>query len=256
MSWTLVLWGCAVTALATSLGAIPALILRFLSQRSQNLLLGFSAGIMLAATSFSLIQPSLELSIEFYSSEVVGSTLTGLSMLVGALFLFLCNQYIPHEHFTSGREGGFSGVELKRIWLFVFAIALHNLPEGLAVGSGVGSHDFKLAIPIMVGIGLQDLPEGFIVAAALLSVGYSKAESIGVAVVTGILEALAAVVGFLITSIVATLLPFALAFAGGAMLYVVVDEMVPEMKLRGPMGEASAGLLFGYVLMMIMDISL
>lgn len=256
MDLNLLFWGCAVTALATSLGALPAIMLRFLSPRSQNLLLGFSAGVMLAATSFSLIQPSLELAMLNNDDKLVGAVLTGGSLLFGALLLYICNRFIPHEHFTSGREGGFTGVQLKRIWLFVFAIALHNLPEGLAVGSGVGSHDFKLALPILVGIGLQDVPEGFVVAAALLSVGYSKWESVGVAVLTGILEAVAALIGFLVTSLAAALLPFALAFAGGAMLYVVVDEMVPEMKQRGPMGEASAGLLVGYVLMMIMDVSL
>lgn len=257
INWSLVLIGSGVTALATSVGALPTLILHRLSARANNFLLGFSAGVMLSASSFSLIIPAMEMATKQSGGDKVsGALLASTAILVGALFLFLCNRYIPHEHFEHGREGAFSGIQLKRIWLFVFAVALHNFPEGLAVGSAVSTDDLKLAMPVLVGIGLQDLPEGFVVAAALRSVGYSAWKSIGVAVLTGIFEALAALVGFLVTSNLASLLPWALAFAGGAMLYVVINEMIPEMKENRGMEEASAGLILGFVLMMFLDTAL
>lgn len=256
MNWQLVFLGSAVAAFATSLGALPALGLRHLSSHTNNILMGFSAGIMLSASSFSLIIPSLELAGAQTKSQAAGAIFVAFMILLGGLFLFLCDRWIPHEHFISGREGGPSTVQLRRIWLFVFAIALHNFPEGLAIGSGVGSQDFKLALPIVIGIGLQDLPEGFVVAAALGSVGYGKWESLFVAIITGIVEAIAALAGFIATAIVQPVLPWMLAFAGGAMLYVVIEEMIPEIQRKRIASEATAAILVGFVLMMILDVAL
>lgn len=256
MDWQLVFLGTIVTLGATSFGALPALLLKHLSSRTNNVLMGFSAGVMLSASSFSLIIPSLQFAAEQMNSKLLGSLVTASMILFGALFLFLCDKLIPHEHFVSGREGGHSSVQLKRIWLFVLAITIHNFPEGLAVGSGIGSQSFKVAIPIVTGIGLQDLPEGFVVAAALMSVGYSRRESIFAAVVTGVVEAIAALFGFLATTFFSPLLPWMLAFAGGAMLYVVVEEIIPEIQSKKISSDASAGLLSGYVLMMILDVAL
>lgn len=255
MNWQLLVLGSVVTACATSLGAIPALFLHHLSSRMNNVLMGFSAGVMLSASSFSLIIPALGLSANQMQSKFGGASLVGLCVLLGAYFLFICNKVVPHEHFLSGRDGSFSSVQLKRIWLFVFAITLHNFPEGLAVGSGVGSQSFEIALPIVAGIGLQDFPEGFIVAAALMSVGYSKWQSVGVAVLTGLVEAFAAVLGFAATSFFQPLLPGLLAFAGGAMIYVVVEEMIPEIQGKKMASDASGGLIFGFVLMMILDVA-
>lgn len=255
MNWHLMILASAVTALATGIGALPALALRYVSERSKNILMGFSAGIMLAASAFSLIIPALDLSGDQNGGKFLGATIVGVFVLAGALFLYLCNRFVPHEHFVAGREGG-SALQLKRIWLFVFAIALHNFPEGLAVGSGVGSQDFSIALPILAGIGLQDLPEGFVVAAALLSVNYSARESLFVAIITGVVEALAAVLGFIATSFFQPLLPWLLAFAGGAMIYVVVEEMIPEIQEKKVASDASAGLLVGFVVMMVLDVAL
>lgn len=256
MNWQLVFIGSAVTLFSTSLGAIPAIWLRHLSDRTNNALMGFSAGIMLSASSFSLIIPALGLAAIQSGSKFGGASITGFMVLAGALFLYLCNRFVPHEHFVSGREGLSSAVNLKRIWLFVLAITLHNFPEGLAVGSGVGSQSFDLALPIVAGIGLQDLPEGFVVAAALMSAGYSRPESVFVAVITGVVEAFAALLGFVATSFFHPLLPWMLAFAGGAMIYVVVEEMIPEIQRKKTAHEASAGLVLGFVLMMILDVAL
>lgn len=251
----LALLGSLVTILSTSLGAIPALAARRVSERTQDTLMGFSAGIMLAASSFSLINPALRLSAESHG-RMNGSLLVGLCMLLGAVFLHLCNRLVPHEHFFTGREGGPSGVHLKRIWLFVLAITLHNFPEGLAVGTGVGSQSLSLALPILVGIGLQDLPEGFVVAMALLTVGYSSRQAIGVAVLTGLVEGFAALLGYWAVVEMSSVLPWALALAGGAMLYVVSDEMIPESHHKEHAKEATAGLMVGFVLMMILDSAL
>lgn len=256
MNWQLIFLGSAVTAFSTSLGALPALGLRSLSSHTNNIMMGFSAGVMLSASAFSLIAPALQLSETQLGGKSTGAIFVGLTILLGAFFLYICNRLIPHEHFVSGREGGATSLQLKRIWLFVLAVALHNFPEGLAVGSSVGSQSFSLAMPIMIGIGLQDFPEGFVVAAALMSVGYSRRESIFVAVITGVVEAIAALFGFLATSFFSPLLPWLLAFAGGAMIYVVVEEMIPEIQSKKISSEVSAGLLLGFVLMMVLDITL
>lgn len=255
MNWNLVILGSAVTLLATSLGAIPAFFLRYLSPRANNIFMGFSAGIMLAASSFSLINPALDLAAVQLGNKIISASCMGAMILSGALLLYLCDKLIPHEHFVSGREGGSSDIHLKRIWLFVLAITIHNFPEGLAVGSGLGSQSFTLALPIVFGIGLQDLPEGFVVAAALIGVGYSRKKSFYIAVITGVVESIAALFGFMATTIFNPLLPWLLAFAGGAMLYVVVDEVIPEIQSKRILSNASAGLLFGYVLMMILDVA-
>jgi len=252
----LALVGSAVTLLSTSLGALPTFFTKHVSQRTQDVLLGFSAGVMLAATCFSLLNPALRLASGGTGSKFFGGLGVAASMIAGALFLHLCNKLIPHEHFVRGREGGPPSVQLKRIWLFVLAITLHNFPEGLAVGSGAGSLDPTLAAPIMTGIALQDVPEGFVVAVALIGVQYTRAQALLVTVITGVVEALAALIGFAATSQAQSVLPWALALSGGAMLYVVVDEMIPESQRKEFAKEATAGLMLGFVLMMFLDTSL
>lgn len=248
--------GSAVTALATSAGALPALFIHRVSLKTQDTLMGFSSGVMLAASTFSLIIPAIEMLNTAGTNSLQSVTLVGLTVLLGGFFLFLCNRLVPHEHFGTGREGGPTQLTLKRIWLFVFAIALHNFPEGLAVGSGTASQSLEIALPILFGIGLQDIPEGFVVAMALISVQYKPSTALGVAVITGLIEALAALLGYYATAHVQTLLPWTLAFAGGAMLYVVSDEMIPESHHKEHSTYATAGLMFGFVLMMVLDTAL
>jgi zinc transporter, ZIP family len=251
----LALLGSGVTAVATSIGAIPALAADHVSQKTQDTLMGFSAGVMLAASSFSLINPALKLASDDFT-PLNAAILVGICILTGAGFLHLCNRYVPHEHFFTGREGGPTQIELKRIWLFVFAIALHNFPEGLAVGSGLGSQDLGVALPILTGIALQDMPEGFVVAMALISARYSRGRALWVAVITGIVEALAALLGYVATVEIRKALPWALSFAGGSMLYVVSNEMIPESHQKEYAQYATAGLMGGFVLMMILDTAL
>lgn len=253
---SLALVGSAVTLLSTSIGALPALVTRRISARAQDTLMGFSAGIMLAATCFSLLVPALRLAAEAPRAKTVSGLAVAACVLGGGAFLHLCNRHIPHEHFIKGQEGGPSVKQLRRIWLFVLAITLHNFPEGLAVGAGIGSMDLKLAAPILVGIGLQDAPEGFVVAVALAGVNYTIRQALFVAFLTGVVEAVAALAGFAATSQVQGLLPWALAFSGGAMLYVISDEMIPESHRKDFAAEATAGLMVGFVLMMFLDTAL
>jgi ZIP family zinc transporter len=256
--FNLALLGAAVTLFSTSLGALPAMFTRHVSERTQDVLMGFSAGVMLAATCFSLLAPALRLAVAGTDARVLPGLGVAAFVLCGGLFLHLCNKLIPHEHFVKGREGGgaAAALKLKRIWLFVLAIALHNFPEGLAVGAGTGSLNPALAFPIMTGIGLQDIPEGFVVAVALTGVAYSRRHALFVVVLTGVIEAAAALLGFVATSQAQSVLPWALALAGGAMLYVVSDEMIPESHRKEFAKEATAGLMAGFVLMMFLDTSL
>ena len=253
---SLALIGSAVTLLSTSIGALPTLFTKRISERTQDVLMGFSAGVMLAATCFSLLNPALRLAAERTGTKIMPGLGVAGCVLAGGIFLHVCNKYIPHEHFVKGREGGASGQQLKRIWLFVLAITLHNFPEGLAVGSGVGSLDPNLAVPILVGIGLQDIPEGFVVAVALSGVDYTRAQGLYVAFLTGVVEVLAALLGFVATSQAESVLPWALALSGGAMLYVIRDEMIPESHRKEFAKEATAGLMAGFVLMMFLDTAL
>lgn len=248
--------GSAVTLFSTSLGALPTLFSKRVSARTQDALMGFSAGVMLAATCFSLLNPALRLAVERNNNKMFSGAAVACFVLLGGVFLHACDRYIPHEHFIKGREGGPPSVRLKRIWLFVFAITLHNFPEGLAVGAGVGSLDAAVATPILVGIALQDIPEGFVVALALTGVQYTRWQGLFVAFITGVVEAVAALIGFAATSQAQSVLPWTLALSGGAMLYVISNEMIPESHRKEFAREATAGLMIGFVLMMFLDTSL
>lgn len=243
-----------VTALSTSFGATPALLVAKTGKKFQNAIMGFSAGVMLAATCFSLLLPALDLASAHGAKT--GAFWVGIAVLAGGAFLRILNATIPHEHFEKGREGKVSAKEIKKIWLFVFAITLHNFPEGLAVGSGAGSEDSALAFPIMAGIALQDIPEGFVVAIALIGIGYGSFQALGVAIFSGIVEGLAALLGYFATSSIQTLLPWALAFSGGAMLYVISEEIIPESHRKKNSEYATIGLMLGFVLMMFLDVAL
>ncbi len=236
---------------ATGLGALPVVFFRNISQRVQDALLGFGAGVMLAATSFSLIIPAVEASGRGLFSVISIS----VGMAVGAMFLFLSDKYSPHEHFIKGPEGADPG-RLRRIWLFVIAITLHNFPEGLAVGVGFGGGNITNGTKLAMGIGLQNIPEGLVVAVSLIAEGYSTAYAIFISFLTGLVEPVGGLIGVTIVSISKPLLPWGLAFAAGAMLYVISDEIIPESHRKGFEKEATFGVLLGFIVMMILDITL
>ena len=165
----------------------------------------------------------------------------------------LLNEYLPHEHFTQGREGP-EAASLRRVWLFVFAIAIHNLPEGMAVGVGFGANGLEGGMPLAIGIGLQNIPEGLAVAVALMGEGYSKWRSWSIAALTGLIEPIGGLFGASIVSVSQILLPWGMAFAAGAMLYVISHEIIPETHRCGHQKKATFGLAMGLVIMLFLDV--
>lgn len=252
---TLGLLGGCVAAAATALGALPALIGRSMSQRMSDTMLGFAAGVMLSAAYFSLIIPGIEAAEARHGSLVLAALIAGLGIALGAGFVAWLNAALPHEHFTSGREGA-EGAAMARIWLFVIAITIHNFPEGLSIGVSFGGGDIANGLSVMTGISLQDMPEGLAVAVALIGRGYSRGRAVLVAMMTGLVEPLGSVIGAAAVSVSGALLPWGLTFAAGAMLYIISHEILPETHRSGHQDRATAGLIFGLVLMMILDVTL
>lgn len=249
------LMGGALAATATAVGALPVLMEWHPSRRVHDTMLGFGAGVMLAACAFSLIMPALDTASENTGSTWAGSWTVGAGILLGALSLMLVDRLLPHEHFIKGLEGP-RARQLKRVWLFVIAIALHNVPEGLAIGVSFTSSDVWGSGALAVGISLQDIPEGLVVALAMRGVGYSRGVSAGVAILSGLVEPLMAVIGVLIVTFSTAILPWGLAAAAGAMLFVISHEIIPESHRQGHESCATLGLLVGFVFMMVLDTAL
>lgn len=248
------LTGSFIAGMGTGVGAIPVLVIREISQRVQGAMLGFGAGVMLAATSFSLIVPGLEAATRQTNNNILSGIIVVIGILLGGAFLWYGNQYFPHEHFIKGPEGNFEN--LKRIWLFVIAIAIHNFPEGLAVGVGFGGENIANGIALAIGIGLQNIPEGFVVAVALVTERYSRLTAFGIALFTGLVEPVGGLIGAGVVSVAQPLLPWAMAFAAGAMLFVISDEIIPESHSLGREKEATLGVMLGFVIMMFLDVTL
>lgn len=244
----------AVTAAATAVGALPVLAARTLSRKAQSSMLGFGAGVMLAATAFSLVVPGIESATILAGGRFAAVAIVGLALAVGGLVMLALDRALPHEHFVKGVEGG-RARELKRIWLFVAAIALHNLPEGLAVGVGFGG-SVSNGIPLAFGIAVQNIPEGLVVAVALVAAGYTPWFGAAIAALTGLLEPLGGLLGAGVLGISETMLPWGLGFAAGAMLFVVSHEIIPESHRNGHEQHATLGLIAGFVLMMSLDTAL
>ncbi|MCW3981336.1 MAG: ZIP family metal transporter [Candidatus Bathyarchaeota archaeon] len=231
-----------IAGLATGAGALPVLFTKKVSDRLLDVMLGFSAGVMLAATSFSLIVPAIDL-----SSPLIAA----LGIMLGAFVLHLIDRFIPHLHPTLGAEGPPS--KLSKVWLFVIAITIHNFPEGLAVGVSFGSGNVAEGLVVAMAIGLQNMPEGLAVALPLLREGYSRRKSVWYGTLTGLVEPVGGLLGVALVSIFHPILPWALAFAAGAMLFIVSDEMIPESHRKGFEREATFGLVVGFVIMMLLD---
>ncbi|MCX7855020.1 MAG: ZIP family metal transporter [Anaerolineae bacterium] len=234
--------GTVLTGFATGVGALPVLFTRRVPERALDALLGFAAGVMLAATAFSLIVPAIDLG-------GIGPTVGGI--LIGALFLAFLDHALPHTHFIKGAEGPAS--HLRRVWLLIIAITLHNFPEGLAVGVGFGSGRLSEALALMVAIGLQNMPEGLAVALPLIRERWPRGRALLYAFGSGMAEPIAGLLGVLAVTWMHALLPWGLAFAAGAMLYVVSDEIIPETHSRGFEMEGTWGVIVGFLVMMVLD---
>ncbi len=247
--------GGSIAALATALGTLPVLLSHQFSQRTYDTLLGFGAGVMLAASSFSLIIPALAAAKSQGAGSWAAGGIVGGGILLGGALLLVIDHLMPHEHFVKGLEGR-EAKAMKRVWLFVMAIALHNLPEGLAIGVAYGGSDTVGAAALATGISIQDVPEGLVVALALRGVGYGRWTAAGLGMLSGLIEPIAAVFGAAVIGISAGLLPWGLAAAAGAMLYVISHEIIPESHRQGHERFATCGLLLGFVLMMVLDTAL
>ncbi len=238
-----------LAGLATGVGALPALVFKSVPDKVLNTMLGGAAGVMLAATSFSLIVPGIEYGDQQWPGYGVYIVVFG--MLTGAVFLDRVDKWLPHEHFIMGPEGPSSS--LKRIWLFIIAITIHNFPEGLAVGVGFGAGDVGAGTSLAIGIGLQNMPEGLAVALPLVGLGYSRWRAVGIATLTGLVEPIGGLLGVGAVTVFHPVLPFALAFAAGAMLFVISDEIIPETHSKGKSRLATFGVMVGFVIMMALD---
>jgi len=227
---------------ATGAGALPILFTKKVSDRLLDVMLGFSAGIMLAATSFSLIIPAL---------EIGGVAVAVLGLSLGAVTIHLIDRFTPHLHLVSGVEGPPS--RLSRIWLFMIAMTIHNFPEGMAVGVSFGTGDVASGTIVAMAIGLQNMPEGLAVALPLLRENYSRGKSLWYATLTGLVEPVGGLLGAALVSASSMFLPWGLAFAAGAMLFIVSDEMIPESHRKEFAREATLGLIVGFIVMMFLD---
>ena len=236
---------------ATIIGAIIGFVFRKISHTFSDIVLSFAAGVMLAAAVIGLILPSLE-----YGGEW-GVLITVAGVFAGALCLNLIDKIVPHLHKLAGVDAeNHQNANLSKILLFVTAIAIHNLPEGIAAGVGFGSGDTSQALIIAGGIALQNIPEGMVIIGPMLAAGVAPKRTFVLAMLTGVVEVVGTFIGYFAVNVASAILPFALAFAGGTMLYVISDEMIPETHAHGHQRGATYALLVGFCLMLVCDVLL
>ena len=249
------LLGGGTAAAATALGTLPILFSQNFSKRTYDCFLGFGAGVMLGATAFSLVIPALAASKAAGAHNWSASLTVGAGIMIGATLLLLMGRFISTDGILDTEDARLSH-SMRRAWLFVWAVALHNLPEGLAIGVAYGGIDLSKANSLATGISIQDVPEGLVVALALRTVGYGRVLSAALGMLSGVIEPIAAAAGVALIGVSAGLLPFALAAAAGAMLFVIVNDVVPESQENGNGTWASGALVFGFILMTVLDTAL
>lgn len=234
---------------ATIIGALIGFIFKNISHKFSDIVLSFAAGVMLAAAVIGLILPSLD-----YGGKY-GIITTVIGIIAGAVMLNLIDKLVPHLHKLSGGdiEDHRNNERLNKVILFVLAIGIHNLPEGIAAGVGFGSGNTAEAMLIAGGIALQNVPEGMVIIGPMLAAGIKPKKTFVYALLTGVVEVLGTLIGFFAVSLSEAILPFALAFAGGTMLYVISDEMIPETHAHGAERGATYSLLVGFCLMLVFD---
>ena len=233
---------------ATVIGSLIGFLFRGISHKFSDIVLSFAAGVMLSAAFVGLIMPSIE-----YGGEN-GIWMTILGIFAGAVCLSLIDKLVPHLHKMADKDiEEHDNKNLGKVLLFVMAIAIHNLPEGIAAGVGFGSGDTTQAFLIAGGIALQNIPEGMVIIGPLLAAGVKPGKTFLLAMMTGLVEVVGTLIGYFAVSISTAILPFALAFAGGTMLYVISDEMIPETHAHGSERGATYSLLVGFCLMLVFD---
>lgn len=243
-----------LAGIATGVGAIPVLFVGRLSARAEDIALSLAGGVMLAATMVSLLIPGLEQARARTGSGFGGAAIIASAVMLGAVLVRLLHDRLPHEHATKGREGGAGAAGLQRAWLLVLAIALHNIPEGLAVGVGASAEIAGAALAsdtLALAIAIQNMPEGLVVAIALVTIGMSRWRALMAALASGLVEPVAGAAGAFGTALSLAALPWALGLAAGAMLYVIGNEIVPETHSRGNETAATFALLAGFSAMIL-----
>jgi len=235
---------------ATVIGALLGYLIREVPHKYNDVILGFSAGIMLCAAVLGLIVPSLE----FGGSH--GVLITSAGVIAGAVCLSLIDKLTPHLHRMVGSDiepHGETANKIGKTMLFVLAIAIHNLPEGIAAGVSFGTGNVSDALTVAAGIALQNIPEGMVIIAPLLLAGLSKGKTFWIAASTGVVEVIGTLFGYFAVTVSEAILPFALAFAGGTMIYVISDEMIPETHAHGNEKSSTYALIIGFIVMLILD---
>lgn len=236
---------------ATIIGAIIGFLIKNPSHKFNDVILSFAAGVMLAAAICGLILPSLE-----YGDGVFPIIITVVGLFFGAACLNLIDRLVPHLHKMTGLDQEShpdKTAQLNKVLLFVIAIAIHNLPEGIAAGVSFGTENVAQALTVAGGIALQNIPEGMVIIAPMIAAGMSKKRTFFIALATGVVEIIGTFIGYFAASISLAILPFALAFAGGTMLYVISDEMIPETHAHGNERSATYTLLIGFAVMLVFD---
>ena len=236
---------------ATVVGALIGFLFKNITHKFSDVVLSFAAGVMLAAAVLGLVLPSLEYGGKF------GLLITIAGIFAGALCLSVIDKIVPHLHKMAGTDiESHQDTNLSKILLFVTAIAIHNLPEGIAAGVGFGAGDTTQALVIAGGIALQNIPEGMVIIGPMIAAGVKPGRTFIIAMLTGVVEIVGTLIGYLAVSVASAILPFALAFAGGTMLYVISDEMIPETHAHGSERGATYALLVGFCVMLASDVLL
>ncbi len=238
-----------LAGLATGIGALPVLFFKQISRDLLNSMLGLAAGVMLAATSFALIVPGVEFGNNIWPGN--GLWVVAAGMLIGALFLHFTDKKLPHIHFSDVSDANIE--TLQKISLFIIAITIHNFPEGMSVGVSFGNGDIKNGIVLATAIGIQNIPEGLAVALPLVGLGYDKWKAIAIATLTGLVEPVGGLLGITMVTVFAPILPIAMGFAAGAMLFVISEEIIPETHASGRSRIATFSLMIGFIIMLALE---
>lgn len=238
-----------LAGLATGLGALPALFFKEISARLFSSMLGMAAGVMLAATAFSLVIPGIEYGDMLWPGKGLWVLCAG--MIIGAWFLHYADEKLPHLHIDSTPETSLDTIQ--KISLFIVAITIHNFPEGMSVGVSFGSGDTHNGTVLAIAIGLQNMPEGLAVALPLVGLGYDRWKAVGLATLTGLVEPVGGLLGATMVSLFAPILPVAMGFAAGAMLFVISEEIIPETHANGRSRIATFSLMAGFIVMLSLE---
>lgn len=257
LGWTVI--ATLFTWAMTALGAVTIFLLKKINNKLMAFMFGFGGGVMIAASFFSLILPGMDLAQRLNQNVYL---IIGLGFLTGSLFILLIDIFLPHLHIDHTNPEGLN-CKLSRKLLLILAITLHNIPEGMAIGVAFGAASLNIdgstllsGLILAIGIGLQNFPEGMAVSLPLVSDGMSKRKAFFYGQASGFVEPLSAILGFILVSIVRTILPFILAFAAGAMIYVVAEELIPSGKTESKTKLGTIGVIVGFTIMMVLDIAL